>query len=147
MQAKGWLASANATSLSKYFKTLQHTACIFDVDVLVFYGPLTHFRSFWARSVTHTVTGQAFKAVYQYLMHILSAVIDNCPTWNSGRESMAIQIISWPNSTKECCRTWGSNPRPSTHQATAPGIACIRNRFSAQYMNRKGKQFKQTTIV
>ena len=35
----------------------------------------------------------------------------------SGRERMAVEIISWPISTKEYCRTWGSNPRPSTYQA------------------------------
>ena len=41
----------------------------------------------------------------------------NCPSWISGRERIAVEIISWPNSTKECCRTWGSNPRPSAYQA------------------------------
>ena len=40
----------------------------------LFYGPWTHFRSFQAWSITlpnHTVPGQASKAVYQYLVHIL----------------------------------------------------------------------------
>ena len=32
---------------------------------------------------------------------------------------MAVEIISWPISTKECCRTWGLNPRLSTYQADA----------------------------
>ena len=45
-------------------------------------------------------------------MHIISPVTDNCPTWVSARERMAIEMISWPISTKECCRTEGSNPRP-----------------------------------
>ena len=54
-----------------------------------------------------------------------------------------IEIISWPNFTKECCRTWGSNPhtrrtriRPSyhdrlslkvmvTHQSTPPTSLCM----------------------
>ena len=35
------------------------------------------------------------------------------------RQRMAVEIISWPNSTKECCRTPGSNLRPSTYQAEA----------------------------
>ena len=35
-------------------------------------------------------------------MHNLSPVTDNCPTWISGRERMAIEMISWPISTKEC---------------------------------------------
>ena len=38
----------------------------------------------------------------QYLVHILSPVIDNCPTWIKGRERMAVEMISWPISTKEC---------------------------------------------
>ena len=37
-----------------------------------------------------------------YLVHILSPVTDNCPSWISGRERMAIEIISWPISMKEC---------------------------------------------
>ena len=37
----------------------------------------------------HTVPGQASLAVYQYLVHILSPVIDNCSSWISGRERMA----------------------------------------------------------
>ena len=39
-----------------------------------------------------------------------SPVTDSCPTWISGRKKMAIEIPSWPISTKECCRTRGSNP-------------------------------------
>ena len=35
------------------------------------------------------------------------------------RKEMAVEIISWPNSTKECCRTWGSNSQPSAYQADA----------------------------
>ena len=34
-------------------------------------------------------------------MHNLSPVTDNCPTWISSWERMAIEIISWPISTKE----------------------------------------------
>ena len=33
-------------------------------------------------------------------MHILLPLIDNCPTWISGREIMTLEIISWPISTK-----------------------------------------------
>ena len=43
----------------------------------------------------------------------------NCPAWISGRRRMAVKIISWLITTKECCRTEGSNPRPSTYQAMA----------------------------
>ena len=61
------------------------------------------------------------------LVHILSSVTDNCPSWIRGRE-----IISWPISTKECCRTWGSNPRLRTrsayqtdaHTVELPCLAC-----------------------
>ena len=52
-------------------------------------------------------------------MHILSPVTDNCPSWISGRERMAVEIISWPISTKESYRAWGSHPRPSPYQADA----------------------------
>ena len=47
----------------------------------------------------------------------LSPVTDNCPSWIGGRERMAIDIISWPISTKECYRMCGSNTRPSAYQA------------------------------
>ena len=50
---------------------------------------------------------------------LIAQVTGNCPSWNSGRERMAVEIISWPNSTKECCRTCGSNPWPSAYQADA----------------------------
>ena len=35
---------------------------------------------------------------------------------------MAVEIISWPISTKECCWTWGSNPGPSPYQMDAHPI-------------------------
>ena len=35
----------------------------------------------------------------QYLAHIFSPVTDNCPTWISSREKMALEMISWPIST------------------------------------------------
>ena len=40
--------------------------------------------------------------VNQYLAHILSPVTDNCPAWISSSWRMAIEMISWPISTKEC---------------------------------------------
>ena len=55
-------------------------------------------------------------------MHILSPVTDNCPTWTSSRERMAVEIISWPISMTECCRTGGSNPRPPEYQSDAHPI-------------------------
>ena len=50
----------------------------------LFYGPSTHLRSFRARSVTLT-TLILGKTVYQYLVHILLPVTDNCSSWISGR--------------------------------------------------------------
>ena len=41
------------------------------------------------------------------------------PFLNQQKERMAVEIISWPNSKKELCRTWGSNPRQSAYQADA----------------------------
>ena len=47
------------------------------------------------------------------LVHILSPVTDNCPPWISGRERLAVEITSWPNSLKECC---------ASDRATMPGL-------------------------
>ena len=74
-------------------------------------------------------------------MHILSPETENCPSWISGRERMTVENISWPISTKKCCRPrWGLNPRPpglqsdgaanwateaSLHQLTWVFIMCI----------------------
>ena len=48
------------------------------------------------------------------IVHILSPETDNCPSWISGRERMAVENISWSISTKECCRPRrrGLNLRP-----------------------------------
>ena len=35
------------------------------------------------------------------------------------RNGENVEIISWPNSTKECYRAWESNPRPSAYRADA----------------------------
>ena len=55
-------------------------------------------------------------------MHILLSVTDNCPTWISDRKRMAIEMVSWPISMKECWRTRGSNPRASACQVDAHPI-------------------------
>ena len=54
-------------------------------------------------------------------MHILSLVTDNCPTWISGRERMAVEMVSWPISMNliECCRTGLPNLQPLEHQSNA----------------------------
>ena len=66
----------------------------------------------------HTVPGQASKAVYQYLVHILSPVTDNFSSWISGRGRMAVKKFSWPRLHERICRTWGSNSGPLACQAT-----------------------------
>ena len=65
----------------------------------------------------HTVPGQASEAVYQYLVYILSPVIDNCSSWISGRRRMAIEIFSRPNLHERMCQMWGSNSGPLACQA------------------------------
>ena len=65
----------------------------------------------------HTVPGQASYAVYQYLVHILSPVTDNCSSWISGRGRIAVEIFSWPSLHERMCRTWGSSSRPLAYQA------------------------------
>ena len=84
------------------------------VVVMVFYSPSTLFRSYWAQSVnlsTLFLDKPPSQFVNQNLVHILSPVTDNCPSWISGREKMVVEIISCLNSMKECCLTWGSNTR------------------------------------
>ena len=77
---------------------------MFVVVVLVFYGPSTLFRSFRVLSVNLSILflGKPPRQLnYQYLVHILLPVTDNCPSWISGREKMALEIISWPISMKD----------------------------------------------
>ena len=68
-------------------------------------------------------------------MHMLSPVTDNCPSWINGRERMTVEIVSWPISTKECCRTQGSNPRPSAYLR--------RMRIRQRYRTRPNCLFKE----
>ena len=67
----------------------------------------------------HTFTGQAQSSKWlTSIVHILSPETDNCPSWISGRERMAVENISWSISTKECCQPrLGLNPRPPDLQS------------------------------
>ena len=67
----------------------------------------------------HTVPGQASKAVYRYLVHILSPVTDKCSSWISGRRRMAVEMVSWPSLHERICMTWGLNSGPLACQADA----------------------------
>ena len=52
------------------------------------------------------------------LVHILSPVTDNCPTWVRGRERMTFERISLPNLHERMFhQILGANLRPSAHQA------------------------------
>ena len=82
--------------------------------------PSTNFRSFSARSITLTTL---FLGKYQYLVHILSPVTDNCSSWISGRGRMAIEIFSWPSLHERMCRMWGSN---------SALLACLADTFSIE---------------
>ena len=53
----------------------------------------------------------------QYVVHILSPVTDKWPIWISGRERMAVEMISWPISMKEYCRTGELNLQPPEYQS------------------------------
>ena len=48
---------------------------------------------------------------------------------------MVLEIISWPISTKECCRKWGSNPRPSIYQADAHPIELPRRHKKQTFLS------------
>ena len=53
-------------------------------------------------------------------VHIHPPVTDNCPTWGSGRERMAVESISWLNIHEIMfCLIRGSNPWPSARQSEA----------------------------
>ena len=89
--------------------------------LLLFYGPSTHFRSIRVRSVNLSTLflGKPHRQFTSTWFKFFSPVTDNCPSWISRRERMAVEIISRPISMKECCRTWGSNPWASAYQADA----------------------------
>lgn len=66
-------------------------------DDVVFYGPSTQVRSVLARSITDDTLflgRPRLLAVNQYYVHILSSVAGKCPSRISGRERMAVEIIS-----------------------------------------------------
>ena len=68
-----------------------------------FYGPSILFKVILsAVKPSHTVPGQASWAVYQYLVHILSPVTNNSPSWINGSETMATENLFHDQiSTKE----------------------------------------------
>ena len=84
-----------------------------------FYCYSIHFRIFRARSVNLATLflSKPPRQFYQYLVHILSPVTDNCSSWISGRGRMAVEIFSWPSLHERMCRTWGSNSGPLACQA------------------------------
>ena len=89
------------------------------VVVLVFYA-LRHFSCHLGRGqLTYPHCSWANLIGSLPVLSAHTFVTDNCPPWISRMERMAIEMMSWPMSTKECCRTWGSNPRSSVYQADA----------------------------
>ena len=98
-------------SLNHQEKTCLQVCNLEDLVWFLFCGPSTHFRSVRARSVTLTTLflGKPPMAVYQYLVHILSPVTDNCSSWISGRGRMAVEVFSWLCLHERMCLTWGSN--------------------------------------
>ena len=82
-------------------------------------------------------------------------VTDYLSSWISGRESMALEIISWPNSTIECCWTCGMNPQPSAYQADAhsiklPRLAIIKvhpTLFITLFKGSKSNSILSTSLV
>ena len=77
------------------------------VVVLRFYGPSTHSRSYraWSVILTKRFPARFPKAVYQYLVHILSPVTDNFSSWNNGRRN---ELIIGLNLYEIMCQTWES---------------------------------------
>ena len=75
------------------------------VFVLVFNGPSTHVRSFrvWSVNLSTLFLGKPPGHFASTKCTFSLPETDNFPSWISRRERMAVEIISWPNSTKECC--------------------------------------------
>ena len=67
----------------------------------------------------HTFTGQAKSSKrLTSIVPILSPETDNCPSWNSRRERMTVENISWSNLHENMLQTQrGSNPQPPDHQS------------------------------
>ena len=60
----------------------------------------------------HMFTGQAYSSKrLNSIVHILSPVTDNCPSWISRRERINVENITWPISTKEWCEPGGGRTR------------------------------------
>ena len=60
----------------------------------------------------HTCSWASLLGSYQYLVHILPPVTNNCSSWINGRGRMAVDIFSWPSLHERMCQTWGSNSGP-----------------------------------
>ena len=78
--------------------------------------------------------------INQYLVYIFWPVIDNCPTRNSSRGRMALEIISWPIPMRECCLTAGSNPRTSAYQAISRGTSYPVELARSHFIKKKKKK-------
>ena len=60
-------------------------------------------------------------------VHVLSAhspVTDNCSSWISGRERMAVEVFSWQISTKECFAGCEDRTHDRPHPINPPHPAC-----------------------
>ena len=75
------------------------------VVLLVFYGSSTLFRSVWARSVNLSTLASLLASLPVFNAHTYASNWRYCLSWIRGRERMAVEIISWPISKKECCWT------------------------------------------
>ena len=125
----GYFSFFFISSILSSFSSVSSVGRRLDILILVlvwflFYGPSTHFRSFRAQSVNLATLflGKPPRQFYQYLVHILSPVTDNCSSWISGRGRMAVEMFSWPNLHERICRTWGSNSGPLACQANSLSI-------------------------
>ena len=110
------------TALGLSLAVIQSSCRIYSTLLLLLCWCFTAFRHFSGHfaCVQVTVPRCSWAGLLGSLpVHIPSPVTDICPSWISGRERMPVEIISWPISTKQCCQSWGSNPRTSAYQADA----------------------------
>ena len=105
---------------------------------------LQHILGHFGRG--HTVLGQASQTVYQYLVHVLSPVTDNCSSWISGRVRNVFTTKSpWKNVTDVGIEL-GAACMPSEHasdRATMPSYNLTKNFKHCCDSRVRGEHFQE----
>ena len=85
------------------------------------------FDTFAVSYLDYTVPWQASWAVYQYLVHILSPVTDNCSSWISWRGRMAVDLFFHDQVSMKECAGRGDRTRGRLHAKSRDLEVCLRS--------------------